>query len=76
MEIYLTALFPTLQGSELILRFIVKGCSDSKLTLIFGIRTLFTPRYPNFTTSGQGVRENSLSFMGQSKKLSFEGKPV
>ena len=43
--------------------FIVKGCSDSKLTVIFGICMSYSPspRSPSFTTLGQSVHENGLS---------------
>ena len=47
--------------------FIVKGCSDSKLTWICGICMLFPPKSPNFITLGQGVHENGLSYTEHSK---------
>ena len=48
-------------------RFIVKGCSDSKLTWIFGTCMIFSPISPNFITLGQGVHENRPSYIGHSK---------
>ena len=46
-------------------RFIVKGCSDSKLTWIFGTCMIFSPISPNFITLGQGVHENRPSYRSE-----------
>ena len=68
----LAAVIETEQYKKLVaivksLWFIVKRCSDSKLTWIFRICMLFSPKSPNFITLGQGVHENGLSYTGHCK---------
>ena len=48
-------------------RFIVRNCSESKLTVIFGICMILSPGVPIFITLGRGVHENRQSYMGLSK---------
>ena len=57
-------------------RFIVNGCSDSKLTRIFGICMLSSPGSPKFKTLGQGFHENGLSYMGHSKNEILGENPL
>ena len=53
-------------------RFSVNCCSDTKLTCIFGICLLYLAMSLNFTTIGQGVYENGLTYMTH-QKLIFRG---
>ena len=47
--------------------FIVRDCSETKLTVVFGICMLLSPGSPIFRTLAQGVHENMQSYMGNSK---------
>ena len=67
---------PIISSPYSFMRFIVKGCSDDKVTWIFGVCMLSSPKSPDFKTLEQGVHENGLSYMGHSENEILGGTPL